>query len=73
MADKHFVMPEDAWFKLCAKQCRTRRKEYGNDRDYCKEHDGICPECAADAAANVPAKYFTTPEAAASHGRLPGL
>jgi hypothetical protein len=68
-----FVMPEDEWFKLCARACRVRRKEHGNDRAYCAEHDGICPECASDAARAVPAKYRTTEQRAATFGLLPGL
>jgi hypothetical protein len=66
------VMPEDEWFKLCAKQCRARRKQYGYDRSYCEEQNGICPECAADAIVRAPAKYRTTPEIAETYDRLPG-
>lgn len=68
-----FVMPEDEWFKLCTRACRVRRKEHGNDRGYCEEHDGICPECASDAARAVPAKYRTTEQRAATFDLLPGL
>lgn len=68
-----FVMPEDEWFKLCARACRVRRKEHGNDRGYCEEHDGICPECASDAARAAPAKYRTTEQRAATLDLLPGL
>lgn len=67
------IMPEDEWLKLCARQCRARRKEYGNDRSYCEEHDGICPECASDALWAAPKKYRTTPEQADLADRLPGL
>lgn len=68
------VMPEDEWFKLCAKQCRDRRKQHGGTRAECvDEHDcGVCPECASDAIACVPAKYRTTPERAANFDILPG-
>lgn len=69
----HFVMPEDKWIKLCKKQCKERQKEYGPDPDYCDEYNGICPECAHDAAKQVPNKYRITAEVAESYTKLPGL
>lgn len=72
MTGRSFVMYEEDWIKLCAKQCKARQKQWGPDPDYCDEHNGICPECADDAAARVPKKYHTTPEEAARHDRLPG-
>lgn len=66
------VMPEEDWFKLCAKQCKARRNQHGDDKDYCDEHDGICPECVDDTLAAAPAKYRTTDERAANFDTLPG-
>ncbi|MBA9067484.1 hypothetical protein FHR71_001214 [Methylobacterium sp. RAS18] len=68
------VMPEDEWFKLCSKQCRARRKQYGGTRREClDEFDyGICAECADDALRAAPKKYRTTAENAAHYDPLPG-
>ena len=68
-------MPEDEWFKLCAKQCRARRKDYGGTRQACLDEFecGICDECAYDAHRAAPAKYRTTPEVAAEYDPLPGV
>lgn len=67
-----FVMPEDEWIALCRKQCVARSKEHGEDKDYCDEHGGLCPECVSDAAARVPQKYRRTTEFAEQFDRLPG-
>jgi len=69
------VMPEDEWFKLCAKQCRARRKQYGGTRADCLEEFacGVCPECADDAIDRAPAKYRTTKAEADLYDSLPGL
>jgi hypothetical protein len=70
-----FVMYEEDWFKLCAKLCKARRKQYGYKLKDCRDENecGICPECASEAAASVPKKYRTTPERAAHYDTLPGL
>jgi hypothetical protein len=68
-------MPEDEWFKLCAKQCKARRKQYGYKLRDCRDENenGICSECASDASKCVPKKFHTTPQRAAQHDTLPGL
>lgn len=75
VAKTAIVMPEDEWFKLCAKQCRARRKEHGGTRQECLDEyeNGICPECASDAHRAAPDKYRTTPEVAEGYDLLPGL
>lgn len=72
--NKPFVMFEEDWLKLCVKQCRARRKQYGGTREACiAENDcGVCPECFDDAALRVPAQYHTDKQIADAHDPLPG-
>ena len=70
-AKNSVVMPEDEWLALCEKQCKARRRIYGEDG--CDDpHGEPCDECVSEAIERAPAKYKVTRGVAAAYDPLPG-